>query len=101
MATEDGTKRADTERVLADLHASSFGWALSCCGFDREEASDVLQVSYLKILEGQARNGHSSVRTWVFGVIRLTAAERRRRRALRELALARWARRRVDAFGSW
>lgn len=92
MEADDGTNRVETEQALADLHPSSFGWAMSCCRFDREEASDVLQASYLKILEGRARfNGHSSVRTWVFGVVRTTAIERRRKRFLRDVALARWA----------
>lgn len=92
MAADEGMSRADTERVLSEIHAASFGWALSCCRFDREEAGEVLQTSYLKILEGRARfNGHSSMRTWVFGVVRRAAAERRRRRVIRSLSLARWA----------
>jgi RNA polymerase sigma factor (sigma-70 family) len=48
------------------------------------EAEDVLQASYLKVLEGRARfDGRSSVKTWLFGVIRRTAIEERRRRLLR------------------
>ena len=44
----------------------------------------MLQASYLKILEGRARfDGRSSVKTWLFGVIRRTAAEERRRRMFR------------------
>jgi len=91
------SSRAETREALAGVHASTFGWAMSCCRFDREEASDVLQASYLKILEGKARfNGASSLKTWVFGVVRRTAAERRRLRIVRDLALIRWARRRVE-----
>jgi RNA polymerase sigma-70 factor (ECF subfamily) len=97
ISASGGMSREETERALEDLHLSSFGWAMSCCRFDREEASDVLQTSYLKILDGKARfNGHSSIRTWIFGVVRRTATERRRRRLLRDLALARWARGRVS-----
>lgn len=66
--------------MLEQYHAASFGWALACCGRDRVEAEDVLQASYLKVLEGRARfDGRSSVKTWLFGVIRRTAAEERRR----------------------
>lgn len=77
---------------LERLHPASFGWALGCCRWDREEAEEVLQAVYLKILEGRARfDGRSSVKTWLFAVIRKTAADRRRRRWLRSLALGRWA----------
>lgn len=70
--------------MLEQYHAASFGWALACCGRDRVEAEDVLQASYLKVLEGRARfDGRSSVKTWLFGVIRRTAAEERRRRLWR------------------
>ena len=69
---------------LEQLHAGAFGWALSCCRGDRVAAEDALQASYLKILEGRARfDGHSSLRTWVFGVVRRTIAEQRRQAWLR------------------
>ena len=76
----------DIRRSLAELHPASAGWALSCCRWDREEAEEVLQVTYLKILDGRARfGGRSSFRTWLFGVIRRTAAEHRRGRWLRSM----------------
>ena len=47
-------------------------------------AEDVLQTSYLKVLEGKAVfAGRSSFKTWLFEVIRRTAAEQRRWSALR------------------
>jgi RNA polymerase sigma factor (sigma-70 family) len=74
---------ADLRCALERYHAESFGWALACCRRDRGEAEDVLQTSYLKILEGRARfDERSSVKTWLFGVIRRTASEERRRRLL-------------------
>lgn len=52
----------------------------------------MLQASYLKLLEGKARfAGRSSFKTFLFGVIRRTAAERRRRAAFHALFLRRWA----------
>jgi len=75
---------ADLPAELEQLHAAAFGWALSCCGWDRSAAEDVLQASYLKLLDGRARfEGRSSLRTFVFGVIARTAREVRRRAALR------------------
>ena len=71
---------------LEALHPACFGWALGCCGWNREEAEDVLQTVYLEILEGRAAfEGRSSAKTWLFAVIRNTAAQRRRRQWLFDL----------------
>ena len=76
---------------LERMHPASFGWALWCCNHRREEAEEVLQTTYLKILEGTARfDGKSSLRTWLFAVIRRTAMERRRRQWLRGQIFDRW-----------
>jgi RNA polymerase sigma-70 factor, ECF subfamily len=73
----------DLERELDRVHTAAFGWALACCAGDRGEAEDVLQTTYLKILDGRARfAGRSAFRTWLFGVVRRTAAESRRRRRI-------------------
>jgi RNA polymerase sigma factor (sigma-70 family) len=73
-------ERMELERELERLHAESFGWALACCRHDAEDAADALQAAYVKVLSGAARfGGRSSVRTWLFGVIRLTALEEQRR----------------------
>ncbi|HEX6942712.1 MAG TPA: RNA polymerase sigma factor [Gemmatimonadaceae bacterium] len=73
------TAPADLRAALERHHAESMGWAMACCGFDRSEASDVLQDAYLKVLDGRAVfRGESSFRTWLFGVVRRTAAEHRR-----------------------
>lgn len=75
---------AELKAELERLHSASFGWALSCCRRDRTEAEEVLQTVYLKILEGKARfGGESSLKTWLFAVIRKTAATEYRRRLLR------------------
>jgi RNA polymerase sigma-70 factor (ECF subfamily) len=75
---------------LAELHPVSFAWALACCGFARQEAEDVLQTAYVKILDGRARfDGRSSLKTWLFAVVRHTAADLRRRRLVASLGLDR------------
>jgi RNA polymerase sigma-70 factor, ECF subfamily len=85
--------QTDLRDELERLHPASFGWALWCCDHRREEAEDVLQTAYLKVLEGTARfDGRSSLRTWFFAVVRRTAWENRRRRWLREVLLGRWLR---------
>jgi len=87
------TASADLRAALERHHAESMGWAMACCGFDRSEASDVLQDTYLKVLDGRAVfRGESTFRTWLFGVVRRTAGEHRRN-VLRRLATF-W---RVDA----
>ncbi|HVH42045.1 MAG TPA: RNA polymerase sigma factor [Labilithrix sp.] len=71
---------------LSALHDASFGWALACCGRDRALAEDVLQDAYFKVLDGRARFAQqSSFKTWLFGVIRMTAREHRRWSLLRIL----------------
>ncbi len=76
------------EASLHALHEASFGWARSCCDGDPDDAADVLQSAYVKVLSGDARfGGRSTFKTWLFGVIRLTALEARRRGA-RDFSLA-------------
>lgn len=96
---ETGSRTTNLQNVNHDelaqgleaLHPAGYGWAVSCCGWRREDAEDVLQLSYMKILSGEARfDGRATLKTFVFAVIRRTAAEQRRRRWIRQVALARW-----------
>lgn len=78
----------ELEASLHALHEASFGWARSCCDGNPDDAADVLQSAYVKVLSGDARyGGRATFKTWLFGVIRLTALEARRRGA-REFSLA-------------
>jgi RNA polymerase sigma-70 factor (ECF subfamily) len=78
--TQPSTPSDELEARLATLHEESFGWACACCAWNEMEAEDVLQTAYVKVISGRARfEERSSFRTWLFGVIRLTAMERRRR----------------------
>src|SRR5881394_2085922 len=73
-------QRSELERELEALHTECWGWALACCARDSELAEDALQTAYLRVLTGRAKfDGRSSVRTWVFGIIRMTAMEEARR----------------------
>src|ERR1700674_3340491 len=87
-AMDDVELRLQLERV----HADCFGWAMACCGRDRDDAEEMLQTVYLSVLDGRARyDARSSFRTWLFGVIRRTAASERRKTWLRGLLLEREA----------
>ncbi len=77
------------ERDLRLLHSASFGWALACSDYRHDEAEELLQTVYLKLIEGRAIfSGRSSFKTWLFAVIRTTAKERRRRRLRDQLGIA-------------
>jgi len=72
-------------KSLAPLHRDAYGWAVHCCGDGPVDPADVLQIAYLKVLQGKARRRcDGMLKTWWFGVIRLTAKEEERRRRFRE-----------------
>jgi RNA polymerase sigma-70 factor, ECF subfamily len=83
---------SELKAELEKLHQASFGWALSCCRHNHAEAEEVLQMVYLKILQGKAcYRGECKLQTWLFAVIRKTAISERRKhvlRALKSIALA-------------
>jgi RNA polymerase sigma factor (sigma-70 family) len=95
---DDVELRLQLERV----HADCFGWAMACCGRDRDDAEEVLQTVYLSVLDGRAHyDARSSFRTWLFGVIRRTAASERRKAWLRGLLLEREVGRGTREAGSF
>jgi RNA polymerase sigma factor (sigma-70 family) len=86
----DDAMHNELQLELAACHRDAFAWALNCCRRNRTDAEDVLQEAYLKVLDGRARfHRRSTFKTWLFGVVRLTAADQRRRRFLRDLVSAR------------
>jgi RNA polymerase sigma factor (sigma-70 family) len=92
------TDIAELQNELEKLHSASFGWALSCCRRDHAEAEEVLQTVYLKILEGKAKfRGESSLKTWLFAVIRKTAIGEYRKKLLRNLVFIGGLEKRDDA----
>ncbi|HEV8629062.1 MAG TPA: RNA polymerase sigma factor [Thermoanaerobaculia bacterium] len=88
-AAEEVNDAGTLRNAIAPLHEAAFCWALRCCDGDRDAAEETVQASYLKVLTGRARfAGRSSVKTWLFAVVRRTAGEQRRRARWRRLALA-------------
>ena len=60
-----------SRRALASHHRAAHAWALSLSRYDPATADDVMQQSYLAIVDGSARfDGASSLKTWLFGVVR-------------------------------
>ena len=69
------------EKDLRLLHPDLLQWAVFCADFDHELAKDILQLAYLKVLDGRAVfNQQSALKTWLFSVIRLTAMESMRKK---------------------
>jgi RNA polymerase sigma-70 factor, ECF subfamily len=81
---------SDLKAELERLHEASFGWALHCCRRNHAQAEEVLQTVYLKVLQGKAcYRSESSLKTWLFAVIRKTAISESRKHlvhALKSLA---------------
>jgi len=87
----------DLESELEELHPASFAWSLACCAGHRQQAEEALQTAYLEVLSGRARfDGRASFKTWLFAVIRRTAAGKRRRYAVRRRLLEGWWLRRAE-----
>ena len=83
---------SELKTQLERYQRESYGWALACCSRDTAEAENVLQAVYLKILESKARfDGRAAFKTWLFSVIRRTAADARRRKFFRSLKLVGYA----------
>lgn len=79
---------SDLKAELERLHQASFGWALHCCQRNPVQAEEVLQTVYVKILQGKAYyRSESSVKTWLFAVIRKTASSERRKHLLHALKI--------------
>ena len=77
---------SELKAELEKLHQASYGWALNCCRRNPSEAEEVLQMVYLKILQGKAvYRSESKLQTWLFAVIRKTAITERRKHLLRAL----------------
>lgn len=74
----------DRAAEIASLHhAALFRWARALASWDEEEAMEIVQQTYLQVIEGRADllSARDPV-TFLFGVARRVAASRRRRRSI-------------------
>lgn len=63
-------------KLLKEHHKDAFLWASHCCHYNQEEGKEVLQRTYLKIVEKKAvYKNKSTFKTWLFSVIRFTAID--------------------------
>ncbi len=73
-------KQTLSPEELLPWYEPGYHWARQCCDFEEDLARDVVQDSFLKVLEGRAKfNGSSSLKTWLFSIIRNTAIDHRRK----------------------
>jgi RNA polymerase sigma-70 factor (ECF subfamily) len=72
--------QSQLETLLRQHHREAYLWARQCCGFDEELAKDVIQMVFLKILEGKAKlREDRNPKTWLFSIIRFTAIDELRK----------------------
>ena|SRR5690606_3504122 len=72
--------RSQLDHILKAHNRDAYLWARQCCSFDDELAKDVLQQTYLKILEGRAKLKDAlKAKTWLFSIIRYTAIDELRK----------------------
>jgi RNA polymerase sigma-70 factor (ECF subfamily) len=77
-----GEARAAAE-VASRHHATLFRFSLSLARFDREEAEEIVQQTYLEVIEGRANLIEArNPKAFLLGVARRVAASRRRRRSI-------------------
>jgi len=79
---------SDAAALAAPWHRSLYRYALALTGRDHEEAAEVVQQTYLEVIEGRARLAVAAdPQAFLFGVTRRVAASRRRRRWVQERLL--------------
>jgi RNA polymerase sigma-70 factor, ECF subfamily len=67
------------DRAL-EHHQASLKWSLLCCGDHLDQAEELLQELYVDLIEGTLTyEGRSSLKTWLFGVIRWRASTSHRK----------------------
>jgi RNA polymerase sigma-70 factor (ECF subfamily) len=77
-----GEARAAAE-VASRHHATLYRFSLSLARFDREEAEEIVQQTYLEVIEGRAKLLDArDPKAFLLGVARRVAASRRRRRSI-------------------
>lgn len=70
----------EVRALLEQHHRESYGWALACCDRDPERAENVLQSTYMEVLDRRAVfDGRAAFKTWLFAVIRNHARREWRR----------------------
>lgn len=68
--------KKELAKLLKKHHKDAFLWASHCCHYNQEEGKEVLQRTYLKIVEKKAiYKEKSTFKTWLFSVIRFTAID--------------------------
>ncbi len=77
------SEKHDAALVAAEYHDNLYRWALALSRRDPQEASGIVQQTYLEIVEGRADLlAAKDPRAFLFGVAKKIASSRQRRRSI-------------------
>ncbi|QTA78364.1 RNA polymerase sigma factor, sigma-70 family [Desulfonema limicola] len=70
-----------TDELIQKYQQKAFAIAYSMCGWDKEEAKDLTQEAFLKVIKNIKKfKGHSSFYTWFYRIVVNTCLDKRKKK---------------------